>query len=73
MSAYKIDIVIAKNSGGVASHGKIAAAHALGIEVIMLRRPLPPDAPAVETVDDVVAWLDHALASAIARGMARGV
>jgi precorrin-6A/cobalt-precorrin-6A reductase len=73
MSAHKIDVVIAKNSGGVASYGKIGAARALGIEVIMLRRPVPPDAPAVETVDEVVTWLDHALASTIARGMARGV
>ncbi|MBO0718662.1 MAG: cobalt-precorrin-6A reductase, partial [Rhizobiales bacterium] len=51
MSAHAIDAVIAKNSGGVASYGKIAAARALDIEVIMLRRPAPPDAPAVDTVD----------------------
>jgi len=73
MSAHAIDAVIAKNSGGVASYGKIAAARALGVEVIMLRRLAPPDASAVETVDEVIAWLDHAIASATARGMARGV
>jgi precorrin-6A/cobalt-precorrin-6A reductase len=73
MSAHAIDAVIAKNSGGSASYGKIAAARALGIEVIMLRRPVPPDAPAGETVDEVIAWLDHAIASAMARGTARGV
>jgi precorrin-6A/cobalt-precorrin-6A reductase len=73
MSAHQIDAVIAKNSGGIASYGKIAAARALGIEVTMLRRPAPPDAPAVETVAEVVAWLDHALASTTAGGMARGV
>jgi precorrin-6A/cobalt-precorrin-6A reductase len=73
MSAHAIDAVIAKNSGGTATYGKIAAARALGIDVIMLRRPAPPDAPAVETVDEVIAWLDHAIASAMARGMARGV
>jgi precorrin-6A/cobalt-precorrin-6A reductase len=73
MSAHKIDVLIAKNSGGIASYGKIGAARALGIQTIMLRRPVPPDAPAVETADEVVAWLDHALASAIARGMVRGV
>jgi precorrin-6A/cobalt-precorrin-6A reductase len=70
---HAIDVVIAKNSGGTASYGKIAAARALGVEVIMLRRPAPPDAPAVETVDQVIAWLDHAIASALAGGMARGV
>jgi precorrin-6A/cobalt-precorrin-6A reductase len=73
MSAHQIDAVIAKNSGGLASYSKIAAARALDIEVIMLRRPAPPDAPAVETVDAVVAWLDHAFASATTRGIARGV
>ena len=39
MTAHKIDVVIAKNSGGSAAYGKIAAARALGIEVILLRRP----------------------------------
>jgi precorrin-6A/cobalt-precorrin-6A reductase len=73
MSMHAIDAVIAKNSGGAATYGKIAAARALGIEMIMLRRPTPLDGLAVETVDEVVAWLDHALTSAIARGIARGV
>ena len=73
MSAHAIDAVIAKNSGGAASYGKIAAARALGIEVIILRRPAPSDGPAVETVDEVIAWLDHAIASARARGIQRGV
>jgi precorrin-6A/cobalt-precorrin-6A reductase len=67
--SHGIEIIIAKNSGGVATYGKIAAARALGIEVIMLRRPLPPDAPAVETVEEAIAWLDHAITSAAARGV----
>jgi precorrin-6A/cobalt-precorrin-6A reductase len=69
MLTHKIDVVIAKNSGGSAAYGKIAAARALGAEVIVVRRPLPPDAPAVETIDEVIAWLDHALTSAAARGV----
>ena len=73
MRAHDIDVVIAKNSGGVASYGKIAAARALGIEVIMLRRPAPSSELAVETVDEVIASLSHAIASATARGTARGV
>lgn len=73
MRAHAIDAVIAKNSGGTASYGKIAAARALGIEVIMLRRPAPPDVAAVDTVDEIIARLDHAIASAIAGGIARGV
>jgi len=73
MRAHAIDVVIAKNSGGAASYGKIAAARALGIEVIMLRRPALADEAAVETVDQAIASLDHAIASATARGVVRGV
>jgi len=69
MATREIDIVISKNSGGNAAYGKIAAARALGIEVIMLRRPPTPDAPAVHTVDAAIAWLDHALTSTAARGV----
>jgi precorrin-6A/cobalt-precorrin-6A reductase len=69
MTAHGIDVVIAKNSGGNAAYGKIAAARALGIDVILLRRPLAPDASAVETIEDAIAWLDHALTSATARGV----
>ena len=66
---HAIDTIVAKNSGGAASYGKIAAARALGIAVILLRRPPAPNAPAVETVDEAMAWLDHGLTSAAARGV----
>ncbi len=69
LTAHRIEIVVAKNSGGSATYGKIAAARALGLDVIMLRRPALPDAPAVETVEQAAAWLDHALTSAAARGV----
>jgi len=69
MTAHATDVVIAKNSGGNAAYGKIAAARALGIEVILLRRPAAPAALAVETVEDAIAWLDHTLTSAAARGV----
>jgi precorrin-6A/cobalt-precorrin-6A reductase len=69
MTEHRIDVVVAKNSGGTATYGKIAAARALGIDVIMLRRPPAPDGAAVETIEDAIAWLDHALTSAMARGV----
>jgi precorrin-6A/cobalt-precorrin-6A reductase len=69
MTRHHIDVVVAKNSGGTATYGKIAAARALGIDVIMLRRPPAPDGAAVETIEDAIAWLDHALTSAAARGV----
>jgi precorrin-6A/cobalt-precorrin-6A reductase len=68
MQAHAIEVVVSKNSGGSAAYGKIAAARTLGIEVIMLRRPRA-SAPAIATVEDAVALLDHALASATTRGV----
>jgi len=69
MAAHRIEVVIAKNSGGSATYGKIAAARALGIDVVMVRRPPALDGPAAETVEQAVAQLDHALTSATARGV----
>jgi precorrin-6A/cobalt-precorrin-6A reductase len=69
LEAHGIEVVVAKNSGGAATYGKIAAARALGLRVVMLRRPPPPEVAAVETVDEVVDWLDHAPGLATARGV----
>jgi precorrin-6A/cobalt-precorrin-6A reductase len=69
MRAHQIELVIAKNSGGDATYGKIAAARTLGVAVILVRRPLLPDVPRVESVDEVVDFIDHALTSAAARGV----
>jgi precorrin-6A/cobalt-precorrin-6A reductase len=65
LAAHAIDVVVSKNSGGAAAYGKIAAARALGIEVILLRRPVLPDVPAVATIDEAVAWLDHGPSSPV--------
>jgi precorrin-6A/cobalt-precorrin-6A reductase len=54
------EVVVAKNSGGDATYGKIAAARALGVTVIMLRRPALADVAAVTTIEEALAWIDHA-------------
>jgi len=69
MTDHRVDVVVAKNSGGAATYGKIAAARALGLEVILLRRPEQSQVPSVETVGDATAWLDHALALRADRGV----
>jgi precorrin-6A/cobalt-precorrin-6A reductase len=69
LEQYGIEIIVAKNSGGAATYGKIAAARALGLPVIMLRRPVLPDVAAVATVEGVVRWLDHVPAPAATRGV----
>ncbi|MBV9969236.1 MAG: cobalt-precorrin-6A reductase, partial [Xanthobacteraceae bacterium] len=68
LARHRIDVVVAKNSGGAATYGKIAAARRLGLTVIMLRRP-PPRAGAAGGVEEVLAQLDHMLACAMARGV----
>jgi precorrin-6A/cobalt-precorrin-6A reductase len=60
LTAHRIETVVCKNSGGEATYGKIAAARTLGLDVIMLRRPALPVVPAVETIAEALAWIDHA-------------
>jgi precorrin-6A/cobalt-precorrin-6A reductase len=69
LEAERIEAVVAKNSGGAATAGKIAAASALGLPVILLRRPPLPQVAGVETIEAAVAWLDHALALSADRGV----
>jgi precorrin-6A/cobalt-precorrin-6A reductase len=59
LKEYRIEAIVAKNSGGPASYGKIAAARALGIAVVVIRRPDLPQVNAVETVEDMLGFLDH--------------
>lgn len=66
---YRIDAVVSKNSGGAATYGKIAAARALGVEVIMVRRPALPEVQSAQTVDDLVAMVDHRFGPVAERGV----
>jgi precorrin-6A/cobalt-precorrin-6A reductase len=59
LDQHRIDVIVAKNSGGGATYGKIAAARALCLPVILLRRPALPAAATVETVEEALAWVDH--------------
>lgn len=47
--------VVCRNSGG--DRAKLDAARALGLPVVMIRRPPPPDPPVVDAVAAVMAWL----------------
>lgn len=69
LRARGIEVVVAKNSGGPATYGKIVAARTLGLAVIMPSRPLLPAVSAVETVEDALAWLDHVRAPRADRGV----
>jgi precorrin-6A/cobalt-precorrin-6A reductase len=67
--AHAIEVIVAKNSGGRATYGKIAAARQLGIPVMLLRRPPELEVPAVATVGAAIAWLDHVLKAPTDRGV----
>jgi precorrin-6A/cobalt-precorrin-6A reductase len=56
LERHGIDLVIAKNSGGDSTYGKIAAARALGLPVLLLRRPVLPAALTVTAIGDAIAW-----------------
>ncbi len=67
--ANQIDAIVAKNSGGSSTYGKIAAARALGIDVILIQRPQLPPVETVGSVDEACAAIDHWLAGAKERGV----
>ena len=58
MVEHRIDVLVAKNSGGTATAAKLAAARTLALPVVMITRPRGPGGPHVCTVEDVIAWLD---------------
>ncbi len=59
LRAHGIEAIIAKNSGGAATYGKIAAARSLGVAVLLLRRPVLPAVTEVASPEAALAWLDH--------------
>lgn len=66
--AHRIDAIVAKNSGGMATYAKIAAARALGIEVVLLDRPALPEVETVASVEAAIGWLAHRAAAGSMRG-----
>jgi precorrin-6A/cobalt-precorrin-6A reductase len=65
----RIEVIVAKNSGGTATYGKIAAGRALGIAVIVVERQQPDDVRTVETVKDALGLVDHLFSPEMKRGV----
>lgn len=59
MDAHNIDCLLAKDSGGEATVGKIVAAVERDIYIILLTRPLAEPGEAVGSVEGAVAWLER--------------
>ncbi len=64
-----IDVVVAKNSGGTATYGKIVAARMLGLEVVMVERHKPADVASVSTCDAALERIHQWLSPVKDRGV----
>lgn len=51
-----VDVLVVKNAGGDASRSKLEAARALGLLVLLIKRPPLPAAPILTTVKEAVTW-----------------
>jgi precorrin-6A/cobalt-precorrin-6A reductase len=58
MRDERIDALVTKNSGGETTYAKIEAARALGIEVVIVRRPPAPQGETLHDLDAVLAWIE---------------
>jgi precorrin-6A/cobalt-precorrin-6A reductase len=58
MQQHGIGLVIAKNSGGDSTYGKIVAARDLGLPVLLLRRPVLPPAETATAIPAAINWVD---------------
>lgn len=59
LQAHGITWLVAKNAGGEATRGKLLAARALGLPVVMVQRPPLPPRPRTEEVGAVLHWIAH--------------
>ncbi len=57
MRDARVETLVTTNSGGGATYAKIEAARELKIEVVMVRRPPPPEAETLHDLDAVMAWI----------------
>jgi len=59
LRSHRIDVLVTKDSGGQLTAAKLTAARQLSIPVVVVRRPAVPAATqVVESVADVLPWLD---------------
>ena len=58
MRSAAIELLVTKNSGGMASAAKLEAARSLGLPIVVVERPVIPPRPSLSSLDDVLAWIE---------------
>ena len=64
LEEHRIDCLVTRASGGEATAAKLAAARALGLPVVMVRRPPPPPGPCASSVEEALTWIEERLGEA---------
>lgn len=59
LRTHRIGWLVAKNAGGEATRGKLDAARALGLPVVMVQRPALPERLRTDDVAAVLHWIAH--------------
>jgi precorrin-6A/cobalt-precorrin-6A reductase len=72
-TGHGVELVVSKNSGGAATYGKIEAARALGLSVVMIERPEKPAGHPVMSASEAMRWLEERYESHVASSSERGV
>ena len=68
LTTRRIEVLVTKNSGGSATEAKLAAARALGLPVVMVARPPPPQAETVATAAEALTWIERLHHAQVRRG-----
>jgi precorrin-6A/cobalt-precorrin-6A reductase len=58
MRRHGVEVLVTKNSGGLATYGKIAAARSLRLPVVIVRQPVLPEVARVADSGGALAWLE---------------
>jgi len=58
LRTHAIDTLVTRNSGAAATAAKLTAARALGVRVVVIRRPQPPAGPLVEDAAAALRWVE---------------
>ena len=59
LAQYSIDTLVAKHAGGHSTEAKIIAAAESGIQIVLIRRPIPEPGPIAKSIDEALTWISQ--------------